>query len=260
MTRSPGVLFDATGTLIETAAPVGEVYRRVALEFEIDLPAWRLDDAFRRVLQHAPERGLEGSTEAERRAADFDWWAERIRHTFQATDSTVRFADPGAFARALFDAYRAPDAWRLRSGIRALLDRLLSREVPMGVVSNFDHRLPEILEALDLNQFFISIEVPSHCGVTKPGAGIFEAAAATLDRTLSELVYVGDDAPTVLDAIRRLGLRVEVVDEETDWSDPRDPWLRIGEASDAATLPPGNAAATTALQPLPPDQKGSRNS
>ena len=48
------VLFDAVGTLIELREPVGETYARMARPFGVALPAWRVDDAFRRILKRAP--------------------------------------------------------------------------------------------------------------------------------------------------------------------------------------------------------------
>ena len=53
-----GLCFDATGTLIEMTASVGEVYHQVAHTFGVDLPADQLDDAFRRVMRDAPPRGV----------------------------------------------------------------------------------------------------------------------------------------------------------------------------------------------------------
>ena len=173
MSTAPMVCLDATGTLIETTAPVGEVYARLAREHGVDLPAWRLDDAFRRVLRHAPTRGLAGATPAERRAGEVEWWFERVRQTFQATDSTVRFADFRGFAQALFDVYATAACWRARPGTHALLARLAARGVDLCVISNFDHRLPEILEALDLIHFFKSIEIPSRTGHAKPERAVF---------------------------------------------------------------------------------------
>ena len=88
MTRA-GLCFDATGTLIEMTASVGEVYAEIAQAFGVELPAWRLDDAFRRVMRDAPPRGVEGETTKERRLCEMAWWSERIRQTFQATDRSV---------------------------------------------------------------------------------------------------------------------------------------------------------------------------
>ena len=205
------VCFDATGTLIEVAESVGTVYSRAALAEGVKLAAWRLDDAFARVLRQPPSLAAvstTGASRAEREAAETAWWTERVRQTFQATDSTVEFRDPRAFARALFETYRRPEAWRLRPGARELLAALRADGFALGLASNFDHRLLEIIEALALIDFFSAVEIPSLHGRAKPERAVFEALAGALGARLEELAYVGDDAPEVLDAIGRLGLRV----------------------------------------------------
>jgi putative hydrolase of the HAD superfamily len=190
-----GLCFDATGTLIETAEPVGEVYRRIALQHGIDLPAWRLQDAFARVLRHAPERGTRGDDPEARRRSELDWWSELVRQTFQATDST-----------ALFDDFRA-------------LTELQRRGWPMAVVSNFDHRLLDILQVIELSSFFSRIALPFEVGQAKPARAIFASAAQALDTPIETLAYVGDDAPETLAAIADLGIRVFDAHQIERWSD-----------------------------------------
>jgi len=226
------ICFDATGTLIELSESVGDVYRRVALAHGVDLPAWRLEDAFQRILRRAPARGIEGDTVAARRQSEIDWWYERVRETFQATDSTLRFADFPAFAGALFDAYRGADAWRLRAGASKMLAALRDREWPMAVVSNFDHRLPKILEALDISSFFKLIAIPSDSGSVKPERAVFEHVGQAFGTPIEHLLYVGDDTKEVLDAIAALGLRVFDIREIAGLEDFPD------LAVTAAALPP----------------------
>ena len=226
------ICFDATGTLIELNESVGEVYHRIALEHGVDLPGWRLDDAFRRILRRAPTRGVDGDTIATRRQREVDWWFERVRETFQATDSTARFEDFPTFASALFDAYRAADLWRLRPGASRMLARLRDQEWTMAVVSNFDHRLPEILEALDISQFFEFISIPSESGTAKPDRRVFDLVSEALKTPLETFFYLGDDAKEVLAAISRLGLRVFDIREIEDLEAFPD------LASSAATLRP----------------------
>ncbi|MFK7897597.1 MAG: HAD family hydrolase [Myxococcota bacterium] len=205
--ETPSVLcFDATGTLIELRESVGEIYHRVALEFGVSLPAWRLDDAFKRVLRHAPPLGTEGENEAARRAAEPEWWAERIRQTFQATDSSVQFPDFPAFAATLFETFEDDALWRVCPGIPELLTQLADRGHPLCVISNFDHRLPKILQATDLAQFFKAILLPAKVGATKPERPLFEVAAASFGVPLSALTYLGDDPPESMDAIRAHGV------------------------------------------------------
>lgn len=219
------VCFDATGTLIEIAESVGTVYQRAALAQGVKLAAWRLDDAFARVLSHPPslaEASASGANREQREAAEIAWWSDRVRQTFQATDSTVEFADPKAFARSLFELYRRPESWRVRSGARELLAALRQAGLRLGLASNFDHRLPEILKGLDLIGFFEQVAIPSLSGFAKPDPRVFETLAGTLGTRLEEIAYVGDDAPPVLEAIARLGLRVFDVRSVTNLADLAD--------------------------------------
>jgi len=216
-----GVVFDATGTLIEATESVGDVYQRVALEHGISIGSWRLDDAFGRVLRHAPPRGVKGANEKIRRDGEVEWWFELIRQTFQAADSAILFDDFGSFAQTLFDAYRKPTAWRVRDRVLPLLSRLRDQGRLMAVVSNFDYRLLEILEALELAPFFTSIELPCKHGARKPDISLFEAAGRSLSRAITDLIYIGDDSPDRLTAIRGHGL--DVIDVNTV-PDPND-WL-----------------------------------
>ncbi|MEZ4330765.1 MAG: HAD family hydrolase [Myxococcota bacterium] len=206
-----GVCFDATGTLIEPAESIGETYSRAAREAGVRLPAWRLDDAFQRVLRQAPplgEAGATGATQSERETAEIAWWRERVRQTFQAADSTVRFADAEGLFGGLFAHYRRPEAWRLRPGAREVLARLQREGCALGLASNFDHRLPDILEGLDLARFFSFVTIPSRSGAAKPDPRVIEAVGRALGLPLASLAYVGDDAPEVLASIARQGLLV----------------------------------------------------
>jgi len=232
------ICFDATGTLIETAEPVGEVYHRVARKHGVDLPAWRLQDAFGRILRHAPARGLEGETPEARSASETRWWAERIRQTFQATDSTARFDDFPAFATCLFDHYRRPEAWRTRNGVREMLAQLHAGGWPMGITSNFDHRLAKVLQGLELKRFFKCTIIPSTCGAAKPDRRVFERASEELGLPLERLAYVGDDAPETLETIERLGIRVFDVRRIESWQSFAD------LLDTAATLRPKSGQGT----------------
>lgn len=208
------VCFDATGTLFVLRESVGTTYARHARAQGVGLPAWRLDDAFARVLRHGPSLseavvalGPDASRGA-REAAERDWWRDRVRQTFQATDSTVRFDDPTAFFEALFAEYGRAEAWQVRPGIPALLERLARRGLALGVVSHFDHRLSNLLEVLGLIDFFSLIEIPSRAGLAKPDPRVFAAAAARWGCALEALAYVGDDPPETLAAIAAHGIAV----------------------------------------------------
>lgn len=228
MKRQLGVCFDVTGTLIELAEPVGEVYHRFALQHEVDLPAWRLGDAFERVVSRSGAPEATGEDRASRRQAEIEGWFDLIRQVFQATDSTARFPDFPAFARALFEYYGTADAWKIR-GPRGVLESTLQglrRDGHrLGLVSNFDHRLHEVIQVIGLESFFEEIVIPSEAGAAKPDRRIFEMAANRLGCGLDDLVYVGDDAPERMRPIEAHGLKtISVVgagESAPDWEQLR---------------------------------------
>lgn len=193
------VLLDATGVLIDPAEPVGQTYSEFASRHGIRLPAWRLEDAFRRALRGAPARVLPGATGQP--AIDFErgWWRERVRQTFQAADSTVHFEDFDVFFSEIYDHFSRGEAWRLRAGAVEALTSLRGRPVRTGLVSNFDHRLPGVLEELGITTLLDVVMLPSICGAAKPDPAIFLAALALIGAEAGETVYVGHDP--VLDAM-----------------------------------------------------------
>ncbi len=201
------MLFDAAGTLIETAEPVGESYARLARRSGVDLPAWRLEDAFRRVLRGAPPMAFPGAAPEALSDLERDWWRRLVRATFLAADGTARFADFEAFFAELFAHFARPQSWRALPGSAEVLAALRGRGLATGVVSNFDQRLPAILEGLGLAALLDCVVLPGEVGVAKPDPAIFARALARLGVRAEAAVFVGDRADEDLAGARAAGLR-----------------------------------------------------
>lgn len=187
------VLFDATGVLIELAAPVGRIYAETARAHGAGLPEWRLEDAFRRVIDRAPPRVFPDLEPADIEREERAWWRERVRQTFQAADSTLRFEDFDSFFDDVFDRFAHAGAWRARPGAKAVLAWLRDNGIATGVVSNFDHRLPQILEELGIARLIDATSYPAHSRAAKPDPAAFLAVLAALDVAPHEALYVGHD-------------------------------------------------------------------
>jgi putative hydrolase of the HAD superfamily len=200
------VLFDAAGTLIEPAEPVGETYARLAAEHGVDVSPWRIGDAFRRCLAGAGPMLFPGAAPAEALAHERAWWRELVRRAFRAADSAARFRDFEAFFEDLWRHYAGAAAWRARPGARELLARLRARGLRTAVVSNFDRRLPGILAGLGLADALDAVVLPSDVGAAKPDPDIFARALAQLGVAPAEAVFVGDDAERDLAGARAAGL------------------------------------------------------
>ncbi|MCP4037197.1 MAG: HAD-IA family hydrolase [bacterium] len=201
-----GVLFDAAGTLIELRETVGTVYSRSAAAHGVELPPWRLDDAFARIMRGSPARAFPDCAEDEIGSRERAWWRAVVRSTFLATDSTVKFDDFDALFSGLFEFYGGEEAWAVRPGVCETLAGLRSRGLRTGVVSNFDKRLPLLLQRLEIAPLLDIVTIPADCGAEKPEARIFETALERLDLEAQDVLYVGDDPVRDCAAARALDM------------------------------------------------------
>ena len=204
--RIAAVLFDAAGTLITPAEPVGATYSRLAREHGVALSAVRIEDAFRRVFAAAPANVHPGEPPAVAAEKERAWWRARVRETFLAADGTARFRDFDAYFAALWDHFARGSAWRAREGAHEALTALRDSGRALAVVSNFDQRLRPILRELGLHEFFSEIVLPVDCGAAKPARLIFDTCLARLGAAASASVYVGDHAKLDVAASHEAGM------------------------------------------------------
>lgn len=203
-------LFDATGTLIALREPVGETYARIAGEHGIHVSAWRLGDAFARVIARTSPTVLPGATPGETLRREREAWREIVRRTFLAADTVAAQRDLGGVFEALFSHYADAAAWRPREGAGLALRGLRARGVATAVVSNFDGRLRGILVGLGLAPLLDLVWLPADAGAAKPDPAIFLGALRALGVAPARALFVGDDATRDLAAARAAGLAAAV--------------------------------------------------
>lgn len=213
------VLFDAVGTLLRLREPVGETYGRLAADHGVRLPAWRIEDGFRRILASAPPMAFPGEPPERVRALERAWWRSRVRETFRATDQTARFADFDAFFDALYTHYASTAAWEAMPGAASALASLRARGLRLAVASNFDHRLPSVLEGLGLLELFEVVWGPAEAGAAKPDPAFFRGLLARLAIPAEAAVHVGDDPEHDLAAARAAGLRAIAIEPPATLAD-----------------------------------------
>ncbi|MFM2159016.1 MAG: hypothetical protein RLZZ124_1490 [Cyanobacteriota bacterium] len=74
----------------------------------------------------------------------------------------------------------------------APLERWRARGLRLAVVSNFDQRLPGLLEALDLAPLFDAVVVSSAVGAAKPDPLPFHRALERLELPAEAVWHIGD--------------------------------------------------------------------
>ncbi len=201
------VLFDAAGTLIRLREPVGATYARLARRFGVRVDPAHLAAAFAAVFRRMPAMVFPGESAAAVAAHERGWWHAMVAAVFRSAAPAAHFADFEAFFDALFRLYQDPSAWLAVPHAHAVLTALRQRGLRVGMVSNFDHRLPALLDGLGLAPLLEVVVRPADAGAVKPDARIFAVALARLAVLPAQALYVGDDAEHDIAGARAAGLR-----------------------------------------------------
>ncbi|MBF2761713.1 MAG: HAD-IA family hydrolase [Ectothiorhodospiraceae bacterium AqS1] len=204
------VLFDAAGTLIDVARPVGETYAEIASGFGSKAEAGALSRAFRIAWGTMPPLAfpdLPDRAASSLEAAEYRWWRELVGRTFEQAGGIgdLDACFEGLFDR-LFDHYADPRAWRVFPEVRKTLRILCERGIVLAVVSNFDSRLPPLLEALGLAPFFQAIVHSSAAGAAKPAPGIFDLALTRVGVEAGQALHVGDSPDADIEGALAAGI------------------------------------------------------
>ena len=185
------VSFDAAGTLIRLAAPVGLTYARVAHDHGLVVAPDTLDRAFGTVWRRTPP-----AFSADTATDDPDeraWWSRLVREVFAEADAS--FGDDTAFASYFDDLYRRfeePGTWLPEAGAREVVTRVAER-YRCVVLSNFDGRLRRILGDLGLLEPFEALFLSCEARLSKPDPTLFHRVADSLAVAPAAILHVGDD-------------------------------------------------------------------
>ncbi|HEX5043169.1 MAG TPA: HAD-IA family hydrolase [Candidatus Polarisedimenticolaceae bacterium] len=185
-------LFDVGETLIRPRESFGAVYARVLAPLGLarEAPEWEraLRTTWAEVSASLPPGtdrygSLPGGEEA--------YWLRFVRRTLELAGTPT----PGLAERALAplrSAFAKPEAWKVFPEVEASLDRLRAAGIGLGVVSNWDSRLPVLLDRLGLAARFDVVVVSALAGVEKPHPEIFRRALEGLGADPTRTAHVGD--------------------------------------------------------------------
>jgi putative hydrolase of the HAD superfamily len=192
--RHPVVLLDAGDTLLGPRESFGAVYARVLRNLGAPLPAASIERGLRACwadINRAHTPGVDrygmfpGGEEA--------YWLRFVEGALARTPGAP--TDAGFAGRALDplrEAFRDPSTWHVFDDVVPALDALRASGARLAIVSNWDSRLPALLEALDLARWFDTIVVSHLEGIEKPSPELFLRAVRRLGGSPGEALHVGD--------------------------------------------------------------------
>jgi putative hydrolase of the HAD superfamily len=185
-------LFDVGDTLIRPRGSFGAVYARVLEDLGYPSDALALERALRATWAEVNATLPPGADRYRvQPGGEAGYWLRFVRRTLRLAGGYPEGTEKRAL-EPLRSAFGSPEAWAVHDDAEPALDRLASAGIGLGVVSNWDSRLPGLLEALGLAHRFRTLAVSSLEGVEKPDAAIFARALERLGARPEETVHVGD--------------------------------------------------------------------
>lgn len=185
------ISFDAAGTLIHLAEPVGNSYSRVAQRHGISASPDSLNHAFSRVWSRTPPPFSPKSTSDH--PNEKSWWKRIVGEVFAEAQAVfAETHDFEAFFEDLYDHFESPGTWIADPDATEVLSAV-TKSYPAIILSNFDYRLRRILRDLKLLSYFRHTLLSCEVGASKPDPKIFAEAASRLALPPENILHVGDD-------------------------------------------------------------------
>jgi len=198
------VTFDVTHTLVHCPR-LGEIYSEVLGRHGVEVaPA----EALRLIGLVWREMACSADPSCDRFNAHPEgargWWQRFLARFCEHLEAPP----PSRFAAAeLFHRFGTAAAWEVYPEVPEVLDALRARGLRLGVISNWDTRLPELLRQLDLARRLDVLAYSSAVGVEKPDSRIFRRALRELGVEPRAALHVGDSRLEDLEGAIAAGMR-----------------------------------------------------
>jgi putative hydrolase of the HAD superfamily len=211
MTRVAAVSFDANGTLVHTPR-MGEIYHEVLARHGVEADPDRLAATIHRVWEEMACRARPGADRfAEHPGGARGFW----RRFLERVCEHLELPRSSPFAAAeLFDRFADAAAWEVYPEVRPTLARLRRDGLRLAVVSDWDERLPLLLDRLELSGYLETVVYSQAAGAEKPHPLIFGRLLAKLGLEPGEVLHVGDSRRRDLEGALAVGMAALLVDRD----------------------------------------------
>jgi len=193
------ILFDAYGTLVYLDRPFERMQE--ALRWRgVELPLEPVTKALRAEMRYYRRENRRGHNPASLDALRLDC-AGVILDAFSGQGISLSLS-PSEMVECILESF----VFMLYPEVPEAMERISRWGIPMGVVSNWDYRLPSILENLGVAHCFKVILASATAGVEKPDPRIFQMALEGLQIPAKTALFIGDSLENDIAGAQAVGL------------------------------------------------------
>ena len=194
----------------------GATYATVLAGMGLVLPAETLESALRRTWAEL-SAAIPAGSDRYRHFEDGEhgYWLRFARSTIEGASGApagARFVEEAL--ERLRAAFLRREAWIVYDDVFPALDELRSMGIRLGVVSNWDSRLPHVLTLHGLYGYFEVVAFSHDVGFEKPHPEIFRRAIRALGGNPPDFLHVGDVADLDVEGAKAAGIDAVLLDRK----------------------------------------------
>ncbi len=208
----PKVIYlDAFGTLFGVKGSVGQLYSDLARRAGVDTDPQGVNRAFYQSFVAAERLAFPGEAPTAIPELEYRWWRAIVADTFARVSALEKFDDFDTFYKDLYSYFATAAPWHIYADTLPSLKRWQTMGIELGVISNFDSRLYQVLAVLGLTPYFQSVTISTEVGAAKPSARIFQAALAKHCCAAAQAWHVGDSKTEDYAGAQAAGIRAVLI-------------------------------------------------
>jgi putative hydrolase of the HAD superfamily len=142
---------------------------------------------------------------------EYRWWRSLTGAVFNNLGYLERFPDFEAFFGELYHHFATAEPWVLYEDVIPALRLWQIQGIELGIISNFDSRIYQVLAELGLEYFFRSITISSQTGAAKPDREIFQIALQKHDCPPAQAWHIGDSKKEDYQGAKALGIEAFLI-------------------------------------------------
>ncbi|XP_068155496.1 rhythmically expressed gene 2 protein [Drosophila tropicalis] len=185
------VTFDVTDTLLHLKDPI-EQYKQTANECGVQIiDTGKLELCFRRQFKNM-SKDHPNFGQGPGKMGWQCWWKDLVVQTFRCVDGSIPQEQLDTIAEHLLAIFRTRACWEHVNGAKELVERVRNAGKCVGVISNFDPSLRQVLDEMNFMNQFDFVLTSYEAGVMKPNPSIFRIPLQRLNIAPHEALHIGN--------------------------------------------------------------------
>ena len=202
------VLFDAGETLVHPAPSFPELFAKVLASRGHARTPQAVVDASRAVFHRFSEAARDNELWTTSPEASARFWKSVYARMLDELD----VVPPDGLADTLYETFTDQRNYAMFDDVAPTLDALDAAGIRLGIVSNFEAWLEQLLGSLGVRDRFDVVVISGTEGIEKPDPRIFDLALDRLHIAATEAAYVGDSPEFDMAPARALGMTPILID------------------------------------------------